>query len=116
MKKRYVAAITVLVMFLLMAVLLWFLVGSGISLSMGRCLVADNGSVMLVKGNEPIVLSGNVPGDLQTGDEIFVIHDGIAESYPAQTRATLVIRLNTGSMADIPQNVVDTLTELGWLS
>lgn len=118
MKKR-VFIITLAVILLVVGGLLWFMYAFSINFSEGRCLVAENGSVMLVKGSEPIVLSRrgreNMFAGLETGDRIFVIHDGVQESYPAGTGAYLVLRLEGGSMSDIPEDVISSLTEMGWL-
>jgi len=90
-----------------------------LSISTGRCLVADNGSYMLIIGNEPIVMK-NVSGKetlfagLDTGDEIRVLHDLIQESYPGGTGAYAVWKLREGFPTDIPEGVRKSLTELGW--
>lgn len=92
---------------------LWF--------STGRCLVAENGSYMLIDDNSPIVLSNRLKNDklfegLENGDKIWVLHDGIQETYPARTVAYAVWKLEDGSMEDIPKEVLESLCELGWLS
>lgn len=84
--------------------------------SQGVILRAENGSCLLIKGTEPIVLSakGKIPLDkLETGDKVLVAHSGIAESYPARTRAYFVIKLGSGY--EIDKNVMSTLSELGWV-
>ena len=48
------------------------------------------------------------------GDKIFVVHDGIAETYPAQTGVFFCVKLEDGSANDIPQKHIRELTELGW--
>ena len=81
-------------------------------------LIADNGSVMLIDDNSPIVLSVKNPDSLEnlsTGDKILVFHDGIRESYPAQTFAQFVMKLGSGTEADIPADVITQLRELGWI-
>ena len=105
---------------ILVAILVLGLVLGGVTMrslgsSQGRCLVTENGTVMLIKDNSPIVLSGNLPDGLSTGDHILVFHDGIQETYPGKTKAALVIRLGGGTEGDIPQTVKDSLTEMGWL-
>ena len=87
-------------------------------MTVGRCLIADNGSVMLIDDNSPIVLSVKNPDSLEnlsTGDKILVFHDGIRESYPAQTFAQFVMKLGSGTEADIPADVITQLRELGWI-
>ncbi|MBQ8812930.1 MAG: hypothetical protein IJZ85_00310 [Lachnospiraceae bacterium] len=103
----------------MIALLVWSYKGNGITV--GRCLVADNGSYLLIAGDSPINMSargGNTEmfDKMETGDKILVVHDGIAESYPGKTGVYFCMRLGDGSMDDIPQTVIDGLTELGWLS
>ena len=91
----------------------------GLGFSTGRYLEADNGSNMVVVDNSPEVLLNRTNRDifknLETGDKILVIHGAIAESYPAQTGVYAIFKLDSGSVSDIPQAVIDSLTELGWL-
>ena len=94
------------------------LFSKGYGVFVGVYLETEDGVAMLIDNNTPIVMSSNHNGDLfselSNGDKILVIHDGIAESYPAKTRAYCVIKLNEGEMDDIPQNVVEELDKLGW--
>ena len=87
MKRGLIFAAAVL---LLAGAVLWGASRRSLSLSVGHCLVGDNGSCMLVVDNSPIQLSDRtknvpLPGGLSTGDKILVLHDGVAESYPART-------------------------------
>lgn len=99
---------------------LWILTAKGFGASVGRCLVSDNGSYMLIRGNSPIVMSDrsnqkDLFTKLQTGDKILVVHDGIDESYPGGTGAYMILKLGDGDVEDIPETVLSELTELGWL-
>lgn len=101
-------------------VLLGIFSARGLGISVGRCL-ETKGGYMLVVDNSPIKMSnrsGNEDlfADLTNGDEIFVIHDGIAESYPAQTGAYFCLKLKDDGIGAIPEIVIDSLAELGWLS
>lgn len=112
--------IFLLVLLLIAACLIGVMVMGSLSISTGRCLVADNGSVMLILEGSPIVMHSRY-GDgmfdgLSTGDEIMVLHDGIQETYPGGTGVYFVFRLGGGSIADIPAEVIDSLTEMGWIS
>lgn len=89
-------------------------------LTVGRCLVADNGSYLLIDGNAPIVMSNRKYKEglfdgLETGDKILVLHDGIAESYPGQTGAYWCWKQEDGTVEDIPETVLSELTEMGWM-
>lgn len=88
--------------------------------SVGRCLIADNGAYVLIKGNSPTVLY-NASGDesifegIDTGDEIEVTSSMVMLTYPSQTYIYSLKKLSDGSIDDIPQEVIDDLTELGWV-
>lgn len=97
------------------------LISSGFSVSTGRCLIAINGSVLLIQEDHgPIRLSDRSPsGDLfaglTDGDRLLILHDGIAESYPAQTGAYFLLRTGSGSRADLPAEQLEELAQLGWI-
>lgn len=86
----------------------------------GRILIADNGSYILVENSSAIVLSNpkdkeDIFSSLSDGDEVIVVLDGIEETYPARSGAYFVYKLNEGDISDIPENVIYSLTELGWI-
>ncbi len=94
---------------------------SGVSVSTGVCLVSDNGSVFLIENNSPVRLSdysgkGDRLASLETGDKILAVHDGIAESYPASTGLLFFIKLAEDKESEIPEIVIHSLKELGWIS
>lgn len=96
------------------------LLQGGYGITVGRCLVTDSGSYMLIDDNSPIVMSDRSNGQklflsLETGDQILVVHDGINESYPGQTGAYACLRISKGDISDIPKSVITSLTDLGWL-
>lgn len=112
--------IILLVLALIAGGIVGFLAVNSLGISTGRCLIANDGSVMLVKEDYgPIVIShtGNewMFRGLSTGDLILVAHGLIMESYPAQSGAAFVLRLGGGSIDDIPRQTIDELTELGWI-
>lgn len=112
--------IILLVLALLTGGVVCFMGTRSLGFSTGRCLVADDDTVMLILDNSPIVMyprtSAWMLEGLATGDEILVLHDGIQESYPGGTGVYFVYRMGGGSIADIPGTVIEQLTELGWLS
>ena len=95
------------------------MINKGYGMSQGLYLEGKDGQAMLICENSPIVMSNRTNrelfDDLEVGDEILVIHDGINESYPGQTGAYTIIKLSDGDIANIPQIVIDQLVELGWL-
>ena len=75
---------------------------------------------MLIDGNSPITMSNPLKNDklfeeLESGDKVWVLHDGIEETYPARTGAYVVQKLEDGDMNDIPKAVLESLLELGWV-
>jgi len=119
-KKKWIIPLCVIGgLLLICAGLLWYMVSHSMDFSVGRCLVADNGSYMFIDGNSPIVMSNRKDkeglfSDLETGDKILLLHDGIQESYPGGTGAYWCIKLEDGTQADIPAKVIEELGELGW--
>ena len=119
-KKKWMIPLCVIGGLLLVcAGILWYMVSHSMDFSVGRCLVADNGSYMFIDGNSPIVMSNRKDkeglfSDLETGDKILLLHDGIAESYPGRTGAYWCMKLEDGTQADIPEQIMEELAELGW--
>ena len=120
--KKKIWLIPVAVIGALLIVIIAFagiMINKGYGMSQGLYLEGKDGQAMLICENSPIVMSNRTNrelfDDLEVGDEILVIHDGINESYPGSTRAYAVFKLKDGTENDIPQAVVDQLIELGWL-
>ena len=87
----------------------------------GRVLVADNGAYLIIlDDHSPIKMSdqtrkGGAFEGLQTGDKIRILHDGVLLSYPGQTGVYHLRLLERGHAEDIPEAVLDSLRELGWI-
>ncbi len=117
MKKKLL--LLLIPLFLLIAAF-FLLQGRSLGFSSGRCLMAENGSVLLItERGEPIVLSNvrekkNLFSGLRSGDAIRVLHDGVQETYPARTGAYALWKQADGSLADIPADTLRQLNELGW--
>ncbi len=116
-KRSWTLTMTVLSTVLaLVAIGIGFIAVKGIGISTGRYLEAKNGAAMIVIGNSPIRISGDLNFDkLDTGDEIWLAHDDIQETYPGGTKGYMVVKLGEGSETDIPKEVIEILTEMGWL-
>lgn len=54
--------------------------------------------------------------DLDTGDKIFIVHDGVNETYPGKTGLYFIFKLSDSDISDVPENVITQLQELGWIS
>ena len=113
MKKKHLYIAVLAIMF---CVSLVMALNPELTLSAGRCVRSQSGECFLVLVDAPVALysrSGD-PGcfdGLDTGDPVFVIRDGIQETFPAQTQAYLCLRLGSGNPQDIPQNVLNGLAE-----
>ena len=83
----------------------------------GIYIAADSPMILLDNGSgEPVVMYGGSWG-YQTGDKVLILHNGtMMLSYPAQMSVYLCIRLKRGDGCDVPQSVLDSLEEMGWLS
>lgn len=113
MKKKHLYIAVLAIMF---CVSLVMALNPELTLSAGRCVRSQSGECFLVLDDAPVALysrSGD-PGffdGLDTGDPVFVIHDSIQETFPAQAQAYLCLRLGSGNPQDIPQNVLNGLAE-----
>jgi len=87
----------------------------------GRYLPAADGAALMVTENgSPIVLSdqsgdGGLFDGLDTGDRIRITYDGIDDSYPGQAGAYTCEKLADGSPADLPEETLVRLEELGYV-
>lgn len=118
MKKKIGIGVLVTVLLLLVAIAVWFF-NRNLTFSTARCIVTEQ-KCMMILGNSPIGMSNQSRDkelfeDLDTGDKILVVHDGIAESYPGQTGAYFLWKLAEGSSADVPAQVIEALEELGYI-
>lgn len=119
-KKKWLIPFAIIV-----AVLVLFTAGAGIliykgyDVSTGVYLESKDGVAILICEKTPIQRSNRTERELfdslNIGDKILVVHDGIAESYPAGTGAYAVFKINDGTTGAIPPSVLDELIELGWI-
>lgn len=118
-KKLLIFLSSICVITVLLFGVISFMMNQGYGISRGKYLEAKNGQPMMILNNSPIQLSDRKKlisfEKLSNGDEIFVIHDAIEESYPGRTGVHAVFKLGDGSAADIPREVISSLIELGWL-
>lgn len=117
MKKKILITLSIVLCVIVIGV--FVLAGRGFSASTGLFLRTDNGN-MIILDKSPIVMSirtenDNMFAEYESGDKIFVIHDGIMETYPAKTGVYFSIKLADGDESDISENVIGQLVGLGWL-
>lgn len=88
--------------------------------SVGRVIEYDADTVIFAEGNTPVLVfdktkNGSLFSALTDGDKVLLLHDGIAETYPAQTGGYFVLRLKNGQRSDLSKEFIESLTELGYL-
>lgn len=120
MKKKWL-------LFLIPVLVILGLVGGGLaymhhhtlSFSTGMCMVSQNGSYLILLDDSPIVMR-NCTGDdtlfdgLHSGDTIRILHDGIQESYPGGTGVYYCRVTENGTIADLPEDILESLSSMGW--
>lgn len=121
-KKRVVLiALTVaLILALIVGCGISYLADHNVSASTGRYLLTSTGAHMILLDDSPIKMSNcsdneELFADLQTGDLIQILHDGIEESYPGGTGVYYLKKLEDGSIEDIPNEIIETLSTMGWI-
>lgn len=117
MKKKHIFLIVIVLLIIGIAALLF----SGLTPSVGYVIAADDGQYLIALDDSPVVMSGSTRDEnmfigLKTGNQVLILHDGIRESYPAQTGVYFCLKLGNGSPDRIPAHITENLTELGWIT
>ncbi len=117
-KKKWL--ILVIVLLVLLAVPIGCLLCTQArGISTGRYLETSNGTGVILIDDSPVCMvdlsrKGKLFDGLKSGDLIRIVHDGIEESYPGSTGVYFCRKLEDGTFDDLPKNVLQSLTELGW--
>ncbi len=119
--KKIIVIILILCAVLIAAAAAVVLLSGGTGMSTGVCVRADNGGCLIVLDGSPVSMhqrsgGGDMFSDIDTGDRLFIIHDGIAETYPGQTGVYFALKLSDGDRNDVPADVLHNLREMGWIS
>ena len=117
MKKVFISVIIAALVLLALFVGAYFMSGHP-GLTKAYYLEGNNGAHFMIIEGGPIVMHTDDESafdGLSSGDRILVLHGGVRESYPGSTDITAVFRLGGGSLEDIPENIISSLAELGWL-
>ena len=117
MKKKSVIITGAILLVLVLCLTVFFT--KGLSFRVGRCMVTEDGRVLLLMEGSPVSLSDHTPlgtvfARCHTGDVALVLHDGVQETFPGGTACYMMIRLQQGSSADSPAPVLNALDEMGW--
>lgn len=125
MKKKILVALATILAIILIIVAIGFVVlgiasYKGLSVSKGQFLITDQGSYMIIMDSSPIVMRNcsknkEIFAGLTNGDNILIVHAGIEESYPGGTGVYYCKKLSDGEYKDLPENVLLSLAELGWI-
>ena len=119
-KKKWLIPVGIISAILVLIIIcVGVFISKGFGVSEGIYLETKDGSAIIVCKRTPIAMSNRTNLDLfdnlEIGDKILVIHDGIAESYPARTGAYAVFKRNDGVTGAIPPSVIEEMIELGWI-
>lgn len=121
MKKKIIIPFAILAAILILAgCFIGYMAIHSLSFSTGRCIVTSNGSFLILLDGSPVNMSNrsgseDLIADLQTGDEILILHDGIQETYPGGTGVYFCIKKASGSITDIPIYIIESLSPMGWI-
>ena len=90
---------------------LGILIFSGNGFVKGR-LMKQNDSCLLVNEDTAMYMSVSKGMEkrlekMSNGDEILLVHGAVEESFPARTRAVILIKLSDGVEADLPQETLN---------
>ena len=121
MKKKIwiIPLVTIIAILVLLISGAGVLIFRGFDASAGIYVEAGDGSDILIDKRTPIHMSNRTGRDLfsrlDSGEKVLVIHDGIAETYPARTGVYAVFRITSGVTGALPSSVIEELIELGWI-
>lgn len=121
MKKKIIIPLSILAAILILAgCIIGYMASHSMSFSTGRCIVTSNGSYLILLDGSPVNMSNrsgseDLFADLQTGDKILILHGGIQETYPGGTGVYFCRKQSSGSITDIPIDIIESLSPMGWI-
>lgn len=85
----------------------------------GRYCEAANGTSLLLSETQGAICispadSEDLFADLENGDEIEIMTDGVAETYPGQATVYRYTLIGKGTAADLDSEELQSLENLGW--
>lgn len=104
----------------LIAIGSFVLLKNNISIELGSCVMADDGTHLIVVDNEPVMMyrpsgDNNIFENLQTGNRILIVNNGIGGIPPVQKTGVYFL-VNFGGNTNISEEVINTLIEEGLLT
>ena len=119
-RERYKRRLIPILIFTVIVAVGAVISSGGLSFAKGRYIRTENGSHMIVMDSSPVKMTDRTNhkdsfGKISTGDEILIIHGPVAESYPGQTQVHWVLKLDGGSIENIPRDIISSLEEMGWI-
>ncbi len=118
MKKKIIIAAIIVALFSI-AAMLFFSMTTRYSESVGIAYLVDD-ALLVIVDDQPIIVSNqsldeNLFDEIKTGDKLEITHDGVAESYPAQTGVYRLEVIDEDCLDEVSQQTKDTLEEMGWI-
>ncbi len=119
MKTKLIIAAVMVIIFSIAATM-FFSMTSRYTEAVGIAIVADGG-LLIVVDDMPIAVSNQSLDDelfseVKTGDKVEITHDGVAESYPAQTGVYRLEIIESDCFDEISQSTIDSLANMGWIA
>lgn len=115
-KKKWFKPVAIVLGILILLVVAFIvtmgiLSAKGYGFSVGRCLIDNNGSYLLVVDDTPIYMHGEEKHfeGLETGDKLIVLHSGVEETYPARTGVYCVFKYGSGDTDGLDE-ILSTFT------
>ncbi len=96
----------------LLACTVGFMASQGLGISVA--VVIEPSRRLILLGGSPVSLSGVSLERYSRGARVLILHGLIAESYPGQAHGSLALRLP--GYSEIPDAVLASLREMGWVS
>ena len=119
MKKRYIAAIAVMVVLVVVAAGAFMLFSNQKNFHTGHALISQSGDFIFVdETGSPITLGSADEkkfSGITDGDKVLVLYGMVMTSYTGQSDTPLCIKLSDGTVDDVNEDTLNQLKELGWI-
>lgn len=123
MKKKIYLSVLIIVSVILLSLLsaLAVIIIKDQSVCFGRVFITDDGTYMLVTEDSLMKMTDlsdgkNIFKGLTNSDLVMIGHTAVAQSYPSQTGVYWCVKLLNGGRADIRDEAIYDLYQLGWIS